>query len=121
DAVSAPAGREADVSLTTERTAYDDRRPGALVVARFALGCERRRGIADPDDLRLRPLFPLSPSPCAELRACQAPALRESLEERELRRPRGAVPVLREMPLCQALLVSLRVVVLVAVDEEDEV
>jgi len=56
DAVPAPARGEADIRLRAERAAHDNRRPGALVVARLALRREARRGLAKPDDLRLRPL-----------------------------------------------------------------
>ena len=61
DSVPAPAGHEADVGLRAEPAADDDGRPGALVVALLALRRERRGGLANPDDLSLRPLFLLSP------------------------------------------------------------
>jgi hypothetical protein len=64
DAMPAPAGDEADVGFRAQRTTDHDGGPRTVVVARLALGCEYGRGVADPDNLRLRPLFlPSLPTP----------------------------------------------------------
>ena len=56
----AEARDEADVGFGAQRATDHDRRPRPVAVAGLALGCECRRGVANPDDLRLRPLFLLS-------------------------------------------------------------
>jgi hypothetical protein len=102
DAMPAPAGAEADVGLRAQRTADHHGRPRAVAMARLALRCEACSGVADPDDLCLRPLFLLSSYSGL---GSQVGELRESLEERELHGVGGPVAVLREVHLREALLV----------------
>ena len=94
DAMPAPAGDEADVGFRAQRTADHDGRPRAVAVASLALRRERRRGVAQPDDLRLRPLFLLSSY--SGLCGGEVGELCKALEERELHGVGWAVAMLRE-------------------------